>query len=142
MRTKPSEKNSFTSSENHKNRQFGINLSGGASLAALAAGLALGGGVLTAPSAYALAGIVASNSGAGPLTVSAPAPVSETNGDGINATNSSAGTNLTVTATDVWGSQDGVDARNNGTGSLSVTTTGAVNGATGRGIYASNQPPG
>jgi hypothetical protein len=108
MRTKFSEKNSFTPSKNHKNRQFGINLSGGASLAALAAGLALGGGVLTAPSAYALAGIVATGSGPGALTVSAPAVVTESAGDGIRATNNSPGTDLTVTATDVSGSEEGI----------------------------------
>lgn len=106
-------------------------------MAALAAGLALGGGVLTAPSAYALAGIMATGSGPGPLTVSAPAVVTETNGDGINATNNSPGTDLTVTATDVSGSDDGIDARNNGTGALSVTSTGSVT-ATNLGIRANN----
>jgi autotransporter family porin len=134
MRPKFAEKNSFTSP---KNRQFGINLSGGASLAALAAGLVLGGGVLSAPSAYALAGIMATGSGPGPLTVSAPAVVTETNGDGINATNNSPGTDLTVTATDVSASQDGIDATNNGTGALSVTSTGSVT-ATNLGIRAIN----
>ena len=128
MRHKFIEKNSFTSSKNHKNRQFGINLSGGASLAALAAGLALGGGVLTAPSAYALAGIVATNTGPGGLTVSAPAVVTESAGDGIRATNSSNGTNLNVDATEVSGSEDGIDARNDGTGQISVTATGSVTG--------------
>lgn len=137
MRRKFAEKNSFISSKNRKSRQFGINLSDGASLAALAAGLALGGGVLTAPSAYALTGIVATASGPGPLTVSAPAPVTETNGDGIKATNNSPGTDLTITATDVSGSQDGIDARNNGTGALSSTSTGTVTGVT-TGIFATN----
>lgn len=107
-------------------------------MAALAAGLALGGGVLTAPSAYALAGIVATNNGAGPLTVSAPAVVTETNGDGINATNSSNGSDLTVTATDVSGSQDGIDARNAGSGALTVSATGPVTGSSGFGIIAEN----
>jgi hypothetical protein len=134
MRRKFIQENSFTSP---KNRQFGINLSGGASLAALAAGLVLGGGVLTAPSAYALAGILATRSGPGPLTVSAPAVVTESAGDGINATNNSPGTDLTITATDVSGSDDGIDARNNGTGALSVTSTGSVT-ATNLGIRAIN----
>ena len=141
MPTKFAEKNSFTSPANRKNKPLGGKLSGGASLAALAAGLALGGGVLSAPSAYALAGIVATGNGHGPLTVSAPALVTESNGDGIKATNY--GTDLTVTATDVSGSQDGIDARNYGTGELSVTSTGTVTGSTFDGInvlnyYASN----
>ena len=106
-------------------------------MAALAAGLALGGGVLLAPSAYALTGIVATGSGPGALTVSAPAPVTETNGDGIQATNNSPGTSLTITATDVSGSEDGIDARNNGTGTLSVTSTGNVT-AVRNGIFAQN----
>jgi hypothetical protein len=99
--------------------------------------LALGGGLLSAPSAYALTGILATGSGPGPLTVSAPAVVTETNGDGINATNNSPGTDLTITATDVSASQEGIDATNNGTGALSVTSTGSVT-ATNLGIRAIN----
>jgi hypothetical protein len=138
MRRKFPETNSFTSPTNRKNKQLGGTLTGGASLVALAAGLALGGGLLTAPAAFALTGIVATNTGPGALTVSAPAVVTESNGDGIYATNSSAGTDLTVTATDVSGSQDGIDARNYGTGDLSVTSMGTVTGSTFHGIYAKN----
>jgi hypothetical protein len=132
-------KNSFISPTNSKHKPLGGKLAGGASLAALAAGMVLGGGLLTAtaPSAYALAGIVATESGPGPLTVSAPALVTESAGDGINAINNSPGTDLTITATDVSGSQDGIDARNNGTGALSVTSTGSVTGAD-LGIRANN----
>ncbi len=136
MRPQFAETNSFTSPKNRKNNQLGGKLAGGASLAAMAVGLVLGGGVLTAPSAYALTGIVATGSGPGALTVSAPAPVTETNGDGINATNNSPGTDLTITATNVSGSDDGIEAVNDGTGNVSVTTTGLVTGTVGRGISA------
>ena len=84
MRPKSTEAKLFTSPSNRKNRkngQTGGKLAGGSSLAALAVGLVLGGGVLSAPSAYALSGILATGSGPGPLTVSAPAVVTETNGD-------------------------------------------------------------
>ena len=107
-------------------------------MAALAAGLALGGGLLTAPAAFALTGIVATGSSPGPLTVSAPAVVTESAGDGINATNNSPGTDLTVTATDVSGSDRGIDARNYGTGALSVTSKGPVTGSNFDGIYVLN----
>lgn len=138
MRRKFPETNSFTSPTNSKHNPLGGTLAGGASLAALAAGLALGAGVLTAPSAYALTGIVATGSGPGPLTVSAPAVVTESAGDGIYAKNNSPGTDLTVTTTDVSGRDDGIDARNYGTGALSVTSTGTVTGLNYDGIFALN----
>lgn len=137
MQHKSPKTNSFTSRKNRKNSQPGGALAGGSSLAALAAGLVLGGGLLTAPATFALTGIVATGSGPGGLTVSAPAPVTESAGDGIQATNNSPGTDLTITATDVSGSDDGIDARNNGTGALSVTSTGSVT-ATNLGIRAIN----
>ena len=137
MCPRSSEAKPFTSHTNRKSGQIGGKFAGGSSMAALAAGLALGGGLLAAPSAYALAGILATGSGPGPLTVSAPAVVTETNGDGINATNNSPGTDLTITATDVSASQEGIDATNNGTGALSVTSTGSVT-ATNLGIRAIN----
>ena len=138
MPTKFAEKNSFTSPINRKNKPLGGKLVGGSSLAALAAGLVLGGAVLTAPSAYALTGIVATGSGPGPLTVSAPAVVTESAGNGIYATNNSPGTDLTITATDVSGSDRGIDARNYGTGALSVTSTGTVTGSNFDGINVLN----
>jgi hypothetical protein len=137
MRPKSAAAKPFTSHTNRKNGQIGGKFAGSSSLAALAAGLVLGGGVLSAPSAYALSGILATGSGPGPLTVSAPDLVMETDGDGINATNNSPGTDLTITATEVSGSKDGIDARNNGTGALLVTSTGSVT-ATNLGIRAIN----
>jgi hypothetical protein len=138
MRPNFADTNSFTSPTNRKNTQFGGTLAGGSSLVALAAGLALGGGLLMAPAAFALTGIVATGSGPGPLTVSAPAVVTESAGDGIYATNNSPGTDLTVTATDVSGSNRGIDARNYGTGALSVTSTGTVTGSNFDGIHVVN----
>ena len=136
MRPKSAAAKPFTSHTNRKNGQIGGKFAGSSSLVALAAGLVLGGGVLSAPSAYALSGILATGSGPGSLTVSAPAVVTESAGDGINATNNSPGTDLTITATDVSGSEDGIDARNDGTGALSITATGSVAGEDGYGIAA------
>ncbi len=58
-------------------------------------------------------------------------------GIGIDAVND--GTNLTITAANVRGATTGIDARNLGSGSLSVTATGAVRGQGGPGIYADNE---
>jgi hypothetical protein len=137
MRPKSAEPKLFSSHTNRKNGQIGGKFAGGSSLAALAAGLVLGGGVLTAPAAFGLTGGIMANGSGGALTVTAPDLLTETNGDGINATNNSPGTDLTITATDVLGGQDGIDVRNNGTGALSVTSTGSVTG-TNLGIRANN----
>lgn len=126
------------SANNRGNAKFSGMLSGGASLAALAAGLVLGGGLLTSQMATAqTTGIIATGSGPGALIVTAPADILEPSGDGINA-HSSSGTDLTITSTAVLGSLDGIDADNNGTGALSITSTGTVSGTNGQGISAEN----
>ncbi len=65
-----------------------------------------------------------------------------TTGNGIYARNSSAGTALSVTTaagtTGVSGSSNGINARNYGTGALTITANGDVTGTTGFGIYARN----
>ena len=67
-----------------------------------------------------------------------------TNGRGIYAQNSSAGTALSVTTgagtTGVSGTTHGISARNAGTGSITITANGNVTATSGRGIYAQNPP--
>ena len=83
-------------------------------------------------------GINAKNHGTGALSVTASGAVTGTTSSGIYAKNSQYGTSLTVAAAAVSGGTDGIDARNYGTGALSVTTTAAVTGTSGFGIYAYN----
>lgn len=87
-------------------------------------------------------GIVADNNGTGELRITTGSgTVTGTSLDGIYAYNSAAGTALTIEvgAGGVSGYQDGIDARQQGSGLLSITTsTGSVTGAGGDGIYASN----
>ena len=62
--------------------------------------------------------------------------VSGANYAGINALNF--GTDLTIAAAAVSGGNDGIFARNDGSGALSVTSSGDVSGASGNGIAAIN----
>ncbi len=88
-------------------------------------------------------GIVALNDGSGALSITASEAVigegavdgSEggIGGDGIYASNE--GTNLTVTAAAVTGAFSGIVALNDGSGSLSIATSGAVTGQGTLGAY-------
>jgi outer membrane autotransporter protein len=84
-------------------------------------------------------GIQAVNLGSGALSVTASGAVEGTRDDGLIADNSRYGTELTVDATAVTGGEDGIWARNRGTGVLSITATGDVTGASRYGISATNQ---
>ncbi|MCP3671910.1 MAG: hypothetical protein GY814_16070, partial [Gammaproteobacteria bacterium] len=85
-------------------------------------------------------GIYALNNGTGDLTITSNAAVEGTRVDGINANND--GTNLTIdTKAAVTGNRNGILAYNLAQpnvlpGELSITSTGAVEGTTGYGIYA------
>ena len=134
-------------------------LSSGAGLSVTtAAGTRLSGGT----------GIYAHNQGTGALTILANGNVTGTIGRAIVAHNDSTGTDLSVTTgtgTTVSGSTRGIDARNYGSGTLTVTANGVVTGnyaiyarnfsgtgltvttadtvtGVGRGIYARNQGSG
>ncbi|NOZ32744.1 MAG: autotransporter outer membrane beta-barrel domain-containing protein [Alphaproteobacteria bacterium] len=84
-------------------------------------------------------GVDARNNGTGVLSITTQA-VTGTNNVGIYALNYNAvSTNLTINAQGaVQGGTIGVDARNNGTGALSITTTGVVTGTDRDGIFADN----
>ena len=84
-------------------------------------------------------GIDARNFGSGALSVTATGDVSGTSSTGIVARNYNyAGTDLTISAAAVLGGAKGIDARNFGSGALSVTTTGDVSGTNDDGIAAIN----
>lgn len=108
-------------------------------------------------------GIGAYNFGTGALSITSNGDVTGTNQRGIYAVNGNRyyskalvdidtfevdieaptysrprPTDLTIAATSVTGGTDGIFAINNGTGALSITTTGTVTGTSRRGIFASN----
>ena len=88
-------------------------------------------------------GIYARNSGHAALTIKAYGNVTGTNGRGIYAQNSAAGTDLSVTTaagTTVSGGSYGINARNYGSGALTITANGNVTGTgvNSKGIYAFN----
>ena len=73
-------------------------------------------------------GITARNDGAGSLIIAATGSVTGGDHYGINASNSVRGASLTIAAADVRSARTGIDARNLGTGTLTVTATGFVRG--------------
>jgi fibronectin-binding autotransporter adhesin len=86
-------------------------------------------------------GIEAENfgSGNGALTITANSDVTGTTLQGIRALNANTGTDLTITTgagAAVIGGTLGIEARNYGSGALSITANGDVTGGTGDGIYA------
>ena len=87
-------------------------------------------------------GIAARNFGSGALSITATGTVTGTDYDGINATNSSNGTGLTINVASVSGGDNGIEALNDGSGALSITATGDVTGTNGDGINATNSSNG
>ena len=90
-------------------------------------------------------GIYARNFGSGATTVTANGNVTGTNLVGINATNSFAGTDLTVTTgagTTVSGNFFGIFASNQGAGATTITVNGDVTSTVRSGIQASNNADG
>ncbi len=70
--------------------------------------------------------IQASNLGAGELVISSTGALFGEGDRGINAYQSSNGTSLTINAHDVYGRDEGIYANHNGSGALTITTTGTV----------------
>ena len=68
--------------------------------------------------------------------MTATGTVTGTGGDGVFAANN--GTDLTMSTASVSGDSRGIYASNVGTGTLSVTTSGAVSGGTGAAIQTSS----
>jgi outer membrane autotransporter protein len=84
-------------------------------------------------------GIYAKNNGMGALSITSTGPVTGTGSQGIYAINSTAGSDLTINAVTVSGEDKGVSAINNGSGALSITSTGAVTATNSDGINAVNE---
>ncbi len=87
-------------------------------------------------------GVRAQNTGSGALDITATGTVTTTTGTGIIAINQTGATDVEVSATDVNAGGVGVAVTNDGTGSLTITATGLVNGAGGSGIFANNNNTG
>jgi outer membrane autotransporter protein len=92
------------------------------------------------------AGIQAQNNGSGALSITSTGQVTSTNnymeGAGIDADNSSSGTDLTISSAAVTSFYYGIQAQNNGSGALSITSTGQVTGDGDIGIDADNSSSG
>jgi hypothetical protein len=82
------------------------------------------------------AGVAANNTGSGALTITATGAVTGTGTGAFGVLASNSGTDLTIVAASVSGGQDGITARNSGTGALTITATGAVEGTDELGINA------
>jgi outer membrane autotransporter protein len=91
-------------------------------------------------------GIRAQNNGSGALSITSTGQVTSTNnymeGAGIDADNSSSGTDLTISSAAVTSFYYGIQAQNNGSGALSITSTGQVTGDGDIGIDADNSSSG
>lgn len=81
-------------------------------------------------------GIRATLLGLGNLEITANGDTTASDGKGIYATNSSYAVDITIAATNVQGYDYGIDARNNGTGALTITTTGDVSGSASTSYYS------
>ncbi len=83
-------------------------------------------------------GLEAINTDGGAVTITTNGPVSGLGGEGITASNSSDGTDLTISAADVYGNQTGIKAINAGSGAIAVSAKGTVTGTAKYGIQAEN----
>ena len=83
-----------------------------------------------------IGGIWGWNQSSGALSITASGTVTATTQYGIWALNEAYGTDLTVSANHVNSGNDGITARNYGSGTLSITTAGTVTGTTTDGIWA------
>ncbi|MFV0359881.1 autotransporter outer membrane beta-barrel domain-containing protein [Tropicimonas sp.] len=97
---------------------------------------------ISAASVSGRRGIFADNNGRGVLSVSSTGVVTGTALNGIDADNSAAGTGLTLSVASVSGASRGINARNSGTGALSVSASGMVEGTGQTGIDANNSGSG
>lgn len=89
------------------------------------------------------AGISAGNFGTGGLIITSTGPATGTGPNGVGITATNQGTDLTIMASDTSGGMGGISVVNNGTGPLSIESTGtaASTGPGGVGISAVNDGP-
>jgi hypothetical protein len=84
----------------------------------------------------------ATNTGSGSLQVTLTGTIDGTMGAGILADNSAGGTTMSLNLVTVIGQGRGIDAYNQGSGTLGVTATGTVTGNTDTGVFARNSVAG
>ena len=89
-------------------------------------------------------GIFAKTTGTGALSITTKGTTTSGQFDGIHAflSNTASTGDLTINAATTTGGGDGIDARNYGSGALSITTTGTTTGTNYDGIYANNSSAG
>ncbi|GLU28066.1 autotransporter outer membrane beta-barrel domain-containing protein [Brucella sp. NBRC 12950] len=87
-------------------------------------------------------GIFANNGGTGALSITATGNVVGSDRDGINANNGNLSTDIAINVADVSGNEHGIYAWNEGTGSVSIVSTGQVSGANDHGIFGYNSATG
>ncbi len=95
--------------------------------------------IIQANSVMGNSGIYASNQGNGFLSITTSGDVAAASGFGVYGANSGSGTDLTIQTTSVQAGGAGIIAANNGTGAVSVTTSGNVVGSNEDGINAVNR---
>ncbi|MDT3377906.1 autotransporter outer membrane beta-barrel domain-containing protein [Labrys neptuniae] len=83
-----------------------------------------------------LGGIDIAEQGAGALVVKSTGSITGTVNGGILAQTSATSTGLTIDVNNVTGNGYGIDAVNNGTGSMAITSSGVITSAGGDGIIA------
>jgi outer membrane autotransporter protein len=88
------------------------------------------------------AGIYADNNGIGLLSITSSGQISGTNSDGITANNFNTASDLKIDVNNVTGKLNGIYARNQGSGSLSISAVGTITAGTSSGISASNSASG
>ena len=84
------------------------------------------------------AGIFAENLNGGALSINAEEKVESTDSNGISARNLVDTTDLTIVAASISAGKQAIEALNEGTGDLDITTTGPATGGTYGGIVARN----
>lgn len=84
----------------------------------------------------AAGGLSATNNGTGPITITASGTVNATLGTGIRAVGGVSSSGITIDSATALGLQRGIYARHNGSGQLSITSTGLARGTLFEGIYA------
>ncbi len=83
-----------------------------------------------------LRGVLVTGSGSGAVSITASGTITTQTGLGVSARVGNGGTDLTVSVNNITASRGGIQFRQSGSGTASVTATGTVDGGTGNGIQA------
>ena len=83
-----------------------------------------------------LSGVLVTGSGSGAVSITASGTITTETGIGVSATVDNAGTDLMISVNNITASRGGIQFRQRGSGTASVTATGTVDGGTSNGIQA------